>query len=143
MVRGEKAQRNTAALLFQAYLRLAEEINAATIARNPQARPAHATVFIHMEHEGIRLTRLAEKAMMTPQAMGELVDDLERLGYLRRIPDPSDRRAKLIMFTERGLSALETAFAAINGVERRLARLVGRDRLDELQELLEQVIREY
>jgi hypothetical protein len=47
------------------------------------------------------------------------------------------------MFTERGLSALETAFAAISGVERRLVRLVGRDRPDELPELLVQVIRKY
>ncbi|HVW42557.1 MAG TPA: MarR family transcriptional regulator [Amycolatopsis sp.] len=129
--------RNTAALLYQAYLRLAEQINTATIARNPGSRPAHATVFIHMENEGIRLTRLAEKAMMTPQAMGELVDDLERLGYLRRVPDPTDRRAKLIVFTDQGRAALDSAFEVIARVERDLERLLGPRKLASLQAMLE------
>ena len=45
---------------------------------------------------GIRLTHLAERALMTPQAMSELVEHLVSHGYLERMPDPSDRRAKLI-----------------------------------------------
>ncbi|QRP48800.1 MarR family winged helix-turn-helix transcriptional regulator [Amycolatopsis sp. FDAARGOS 1241] len=98
--------RNTAAALHHAYLHLAAGINAATRACDPRTRAARATVFIHLEPGGIRLTRLAEKALMTSQAMGELVDDLERLGYLRREPDPADRRAKLIRFTNRGSEAL-------------------------------------
>lgn len=42
---------------------------------------------------------------MTPQAMGELVDELEELGYLERRPDPTDRRAKLIVLTDRATPA--------------------------------------
>src|SRR3954454_14305021 len=93
--------RNTAELLHLAYLKLSDDITAASLKADQHIRPAHATVFFNLEAEGIRLTRLAEKARMSPQAMCELVDDLERLGYVRRAPDPSDRRAKLIQFTER------------------------------------------
>ncbi|WP_326837129.1 MarR family transcriptional regulator [Amycolatopsis rhabdoformis] len=132
--------RNTAAALHQAYLRLAAAINAATHAHDPRTRAAHATVFIQMEPDGIRLTRLAEKAVMTPQAMGELVDDLERLGYLRRVPDPADRRAKLILFTDQGVEALEVAFAAIGDVERRLAGELGDDTVAELNRTLARIV---
>ena len=45
-------------------------------------RPAHFTVFQHMPPEGIRLTVLADAALMTKQSMGYLVDDLEALGYV-------------------------------------------------------------
>src|SRR5262245_6663927 len=53
-------------------------------------RPAHFTVFQHMSTEGIRLTALAEAALMTKQSMGYLVDDLEAHGYVERVPDPTD-----------------------------------------------------
>ncbi|MFI5612945.1 MarR family winged helix-turn-helix transcriptional regulator [Amycolatopsis sp. NPDC051903] len=133
-------ERNTAAALHHAYLRLAAGINAATRAHDPRTRAAHATVFIHLEPAGIRLTRLAEKAAMTPQAMGELVDDLERLGYLRREPDPADRRAKLILFTDRGVEALEVAFGAIRDVERRLAERLGEETVAELNRILARIV---
>src|SRR5690348_3263383 len=55
--------------------------------------PAHTAVFQHIETDGSRLTDLARRAQMTKQSMGYLVDNLERLGYLERRPDPTDRRA--------------------------------------------------
>jgi DNA-binding MarR family transcriptional regulator len=133
-------QIHTTALVYQAYLRLVEVSNAAARSVDSRLRPAHSTVFFHMEMGGIRLKRLAEKAMMTPQAMGELVDDLERMGFLRRVPDPTDRRAKLIVFTERGSAALETGFAAITDLERRLTQLLGAQRLAELHGTLQLII---
>lgn len=136
-------ERNTAALLYQAYLRLAEGIDARAPRGDERARPAHAAVFINMEHDGIRLTRLAEKARMTPQAMGELVDGLESWGYLLRVPDPSDRRAKLIVFTDKGHEALRAAFDAVEDVEARLLELLGKRDLERLQRTLIQVASEF
>src|SRR5262252_2106884 len=65
-------------------------------------RPAHTAVFQHIDAEGSRLTDLAERAQITKQSMGYLVDYLEERGYLERRPDPSDRRVALIFLTERG-----------------------------------------
>ena len=80
-------------------------------------RLVHHNVMAHVTREGIRLTELADRAGMTKQAMSELVLDLERLGYLRREPDPSDGRAKLIRFTEKGLGAVEAATVAFGKID--------------------------
>lgn len=131
------------ALLYEAFLRVQDVVNEAGKAFAPGIRPAHSAVFFHMEHDGIRLGRLAEKAQMTPQAMGALVDDLEELGYLHRVPDPVDRRAKLIVFTERGDEGLRGGYAAIDEVERRLAALLGKDGLADLHATLNRVITDF
>src|SRR5215467_15194486 len=76
-------------------------------------RPAHFTVFQHLPPEGMRLTALAEAALLTKQSMGYLVDDLETLGYVERVPDPADRRAKLVRLTTRGWQVDDTVRAVI------------------------------
>src|SRR5215210_5183089 len=69
-------------------------------------REGHGCVFGFIDIEnGSRLTDLAERAGLTKQAVGEAVTELERLGYLTRVPDPHDRRAKIIKLTERGVDA--------------------------------------
>ena len=73
---------------------------------------------------------------MSKQAMSELVTDLERLGYLRRRPDPEDRRAKLIEFTDRGWAAVSTALDAFTDIEAHFARHIGTRSLRQLRETL-------
>src|SRR3954449_9872138 len=52
-------------------------------------RPAHTAVFQHISADGSRLTELADRAQITKQSMGYLVDHLEERGYVERRPDPS------------------------------------------------------
>ena len=74
----------------------------------PDIRPGHGCdCFIELE--GSRLTQLAERAGMTKQAVGEMVADLEQLGYLERVPDPGDGRAKIIRLSARGWEAQAAA----------------------------------
>ena len=94
---------NTTYLLGRAHKRLNERIREGVVAAGHPIRPAHSAVFVNIDREGSRLTQLAERAAMTPQAMGELVDDLASLGYVERVADPADRRAKLIMLTGPGV----------------------------------------
>src|ERR1700722_2206305 len=64
-------------------------------AGSPDIRPGHGCVFGGIDPEnGSRLTDLADRAMMTKQTVGEVVNDLEKRGYLERVPDPQDWRAK-------------------------------------------------
>ena len=65
-------------------------------------RPSHGAVFQYLDDTGTTVSVLAERAQMTKQAMAELVGHLETHGYVVRVPDPSDRRAKLVQPTERG-----------------------------------------
>src|ERR1700742_1863836 len=73
-------------------------------------RPTHGCVFRFVREDGMRLTELATLGGITKQSAGELVDDLVGLGYVERIPDPADRRAKLICLTERGRDAQRVGY---------------------------------
>ena len=99
-------------------------------------RPAHTAVFQHIRAEGSRLSELAERAQLTKQSMGYLVDYLEEHGYLERRPDPSDRRAALVCLTERGWEETRAALRIITQIERDWARRLGKERMAELRELL-------
>jgi DNA-binding MarR family transcriptional regulator len=94
-------------------------------------RVPHTHVSAYVESGGSRLSDLARKARMTVPAMLELVDDLEQLGYAERQPDPSDRRAKLIVMTDKGWVAMRTGHRIIAELEGEYARAVGRERFDE------------
>lgn len=99
-------------------------------------RPAHTAVFQHIEAGGSRLTELAERAQMTKQSMGYLVDYLEQRGYLERRRDPSDRRAALICLTDRGWAQVRAALETIAELEEQWARALGKQRMRQLRELL-------
>jgi len=99
-------------------------------------RPAHTAVFQHIEADGSRLTDLAERAQITKQSMGYLVDYLEQRGYLERRPDPTDRRVALICLTDRGWDQIRAALSIINAIERDWARRIGKRRMEQLREVL-------
>lgn len=103
-------------------------------------RPAHFTVFQHMPPEGARLTALAEAALLTKQTMGYLVDDLEALGYVERVPDPTDRRAKLVRLTTRGWEVDRTVREVIKQIEAHWAEQLGEDDYQQLTRLLRALI---
>ncbi|MDQ3689457.1 MAG: MarR family transcriptional regulator [Chloroflexota bacterium] len=131
---------NTTALLGLAYMALGHRIVQGVVSAGFPQRPAHSAVFAHIDVDGgTRLTTLAQRASITPQAIGELVDDLERMGYVQRRPDPGDRRAKLIVLTERGKSAVAAAQRIIADLEAGLANLLGPDGLAGLHEMLERI----
>jgi len=73
---------------------------------------AQCRLFQRVAPDGSRLTDLADQAQMSKQSAGVLVDQLERLGYVRRAPDPADGRARLIVIEQRGRRAVEVAAAA-------------------------------
>ena len=106
-------------------------------AGHPTIRPGHGCVFRFVEEEGSRLTDLAERSGLTKQAVGEVVADLEGLGYVARAPDPEDGRAKLIKLTDRGADALETGRAIFREMERDWAERFGAERVAAMRELLE------
>lgn len=99
-------------------------------------RAAHTAVFQHIDAEGSRLTDLAERAQITKQSMGYLVDYLEERGYLERRPDSRDGRATLICLTDRGWSQIRAALAIIAAIEEEWTSRLGEDRMQQLRETL-------
>ena len=127
---------NTTYLLGRAHKVLNERIRSGVVAAGHPIRAAHSAVFVNIDRAGSRLTHLAERAAMTPQAMGELVDDLAGMGYVERLPDPADRRAKLIMLTDLGYDTLQAAYDTILDIEAELLAELGAGGLAKLQRTL-------
>jgi DNA-binding MarR family transcriptional regulator len=105
-------------------------------------RPAHTSLFPHIDQGGTRLTELAQRLGVSKQAVGQLVTDLEQLGVLERADDPQDGRAKLVRFTDQGVKALHHGLSVLRGLEGALERRLGRARMRELHQALAEVVDE-
>jgi DNA-binding MarR family transcriptional regulator len=107
-----------------------------------EIRETHGCVFRHISGEGSRLTDLAERAELTKQAVGEVVDDLQEHGYVERAADPQDRRAKIIRLTDRGEEAYEAAMTIFAEIEREWEERYGEEQVAALRTVLEEVVAE-
>jgi DNA-binding MarR family transcriptional regulator len=99
-------------------------------------RPSHFSVFQQLPAEGGRLTLLAERAQITKQSMGALIDQLVTTGYLERVPDPADGRAQIIRRTARGWQVEQIARASISELESEWADALGAERMQQLRQTL-------
>jgi DNA-binding MarR family transcriptional regulator len=106
---------------------------------HPDIRTPHGNVFPYLDDEGTRVSVLAERAQITKQSMAELVAHLERHGYVERIPDPSDRRAKLVRTTARGNELYAIAREFVAELEAEWTRRLGKQKMRQLRELLEEL----
>jgi DNA-binding MarR family transcriptional regulator len=107
----------------------------------PDLRVPHLQIFGNLGIDGIRLTELAARAQLSLAAASELVNDLQKLGYVERRPDATDGRAKLIFPTTRGRAALDDAGNRVAEIEQHWSQIVGAARFAgtcrTLQELLD------
>ena len=116
---------------------LREEMAHAAAARGyPEIRPAHNSIFGYLRERPMRVSELAALAGMTKQSMGELVRDLISTGILEAKPDPSDRRAKLVWYTPRGLTAAADGYQHLLETETSLRSVIGEERLTNMLDAL-------
>jgi DNA-binding MarR family transcriptional regulator len=104
----------------------------------PEVRISHNAVFATLQAEGSRVSDMAACAGITKQSLAAIVKDLERAGLVTVSPDPADGRAKVVKYTDRGLQCAHSGAAYLREVEDILAALIGRDRLADLREMLDQ-----
>jgi DNA-binding MarR family transcriptional regulator len=97
------------------------------------AKYAHNWVFGFLGWEGARASDLAAKAGITRQSMGEVVRDLVDLGIVEMTPDPSDRRAKLVTFTELGREEARQGYDHIVDFEERMTSELGPEAYEHLR----------
>jgi DNA-binding MarR family transcriptional regulator len=128
-------------LLLEARRSVADELDRDLAERGfPELRPAHAAVFTSIDRRsGSRVTDLAEEVRLTKQGMMALVDDLESRGYVRRVPDPADSRAKLVRLTARGRRAAAESRRAVQALEQRTKRRLGERTYESLRDTLEEL----
>ncbi len=128
---------NLGVLLFIPYRNLENRIlRAVRDAGFDDVTLAQARIFQRIAPGGLRLTDLANQAQMTKQSAAGLVEQLERAGYVRRVPDPVDQRARLIQIDERGRQAAALAQAVHDQVVAEWRDHLGPRRAADLTETL-------
>ena len=103
---------------------------------HPEVRPPHGDVMQYLDDAGTQVSVLAQRAQITKQSMAELVLHLERHGYVERVPDPADRRAKLVRVTGRGEELYAIAREVVGELEAEWTRSLGKAKMRQLRGLL-------
>lgn len=90
-----------------------------------QIGPRHRAILACLDAEGSRAVDVARQSGQHKQVVGTLIDELEQIGFVRREPDPADRRAKLIVPTKLGVQQISRTEAAMAHLEREIAASLG------------------
>jgi DNA-binding MarR family transcriptional regulator len=97
-------------------------------------------VFTFARPEGIQVSELTKLANVRKQTMAQAVEELERLGYVERRPDPNDRRGRLVFLTTHGEAVRPVAMAAGRRVHARWAELTSPKQLASLERSLRSLL---
>lgn len=108
---------------------------------HPGLRPQHGAVLGYVDEGGTRATDLAIASGQHKQVVGKLVDELELLGYVERHPDPTDRRAKLIVPTAKGKDQMMKSDAIMAAIGDRHAARMGPAAYGQFVEFLHELTR--
>ena len=103
-------------------------------------RPAQAVALVPLAAGGLHASDLADRLQVSRQAVAQAITALERHGYVTRVPNPLDARARIIELTPRGGQALSVMRANAVDLEQRWEQTLGRRRLAELRETLQMLL---
>ncbi len=92
-------------------------------------KPSYGGVLNNLSVRSYRLSELAELNQTRPQSMVKIVNELESLAYVERVPDSSDSRAKLVRLTNKGKEMLGLARDTTNDIYQQYVDVVGEDEL--------------
>ncbi len=133
----ERQDPNLGVLMFVAYRSLEQRAHAALVAAGiTDITYAQARVAARISLHGTRIADLAEQARVTKQSAGFHVEQLEAHGYVERVPDPKDRRARLVRLTPKADKMVSAANAEVERALAEWADHVGADRLRQVYEVL-------
>lgn len=107
----------------------------------PDIRPSHSAVFANLGMGAVRVTELAELAQVTQQAMGKMLKELERMGYVARDIDGGDKRAKEIRLTQRGVALVSDSLEVVNQTRAYYELKIGVQALEDLEISLRDAVR--
>jgi DNA-binding MarR family transcriptional regulator len=94
----------------------------------------------YIDLEGTRATLLAERAGISKQAVGQLIDELEAAGYVSREPDPQDGRAAMVVFSDLGWRLLHDSYNLKLEIEAEYTAILGERRMKALRDALKRLI---
>ena len=98
---------------------------------------AHVALWRYPGLEGVRPSQLADRVGITKQSVNDLLGHLEGHGYLLRVPDSVDGRARVIQLTAKGRRLQETIYAAAGAAQQQIEEILGPRRFAQLHGSLE------
>ncbi len=93
-------------------------------------------ILIHISNGVTRAAELARALGVSRQAIQQQINDLEADDLVTQIPDPTDRRANRIVFSERGAALINQAMETLRGSEQALAMRLGYETVNQLRTAL-------
>ena len=135
-----EAPENLAILLREPFRKMSGRLIERLAERgHPEVGFAQGSVFQFLDDAGTRVSVLSERAQVSKQAMAQFVAQLEEGGYVERVPDPSDGRAKLVRATTKGHAVFAIAREVVSEVDAELTERLGEAKLRRLRALLEEL----
>ncbi|MFJ4790335.1 MarR family winged helix-turn-helix transcriptional regulator [Streptomyces sp. NPDC088794] len=128
---------NLGLLMFIPYRFMESAVMAALKSAGHDISLTQARVFQRIGPEGSRLAELAEASQVSKQTIGSIVDQLERAGYVRRVPDPRDARARLVTVTALGHELVELSLPVVRDIQGQWTAHLGPARTRQLRQALE------
>lgn len=101
-----------------------------------EVRYSYFNLTRNLDLTGTITTELARRAEMSKQAMGEIVEHCEKLGLVERVRDTRDARAKIVKFTEAGLTWMKAFRVALSQAEQEMRDELGYLRIDAIASAL-------
>ena len=128
------------ALAYRAYRAMAADmVDAAHRAGHLNIKQTHNAIFATLGYEGMRAVDMAARMGITRQSMGEIIREMVDLGILEMRPDPTDRRAKLVVYSEEGRRIAADGFAHIQDLDRRFIEEFGEEDYQTARQVLRRV----
>ena len=135
----EARKRDSVAQLLFKCARLINERAIAKVNELPhpiRLRTSHTNLFPHLDFEGVRITELARRLDISKQAVSQTIAELELMDVVETIPDPSDGRARLARFTEKGKLGIMQGLGVLRELEVEMERTIGKAKFAALHEAL-------
>jgi len=107
----------------------------------PDIKHSYLAALFHLDLEGSRVTALAQRVAVSPQAASLTLGELARAGFIEQVEDPGDQRARLILLTARGLELMQAIALAVEEINQEYALLVGAEPVTRLRDCLLKILR--
>ena len=130
---------NLGLLLFIPYRAMESAVLAEQRAHGHHLTLSQARVFQRIGPDGSRPGELAEAAQLSKQTLGSILDQLEAAGYVARVPDPTDGRARLVTITDAGRELVALSLPVVRATEEAWTEHLGPERTRQLREALTQL----
>ncbi|AFK03641.1 regulatory protein MarR [Emticicia oligotrophica DSM 17448] len=106
-------------------------------------RVGHIVALVQIDLSGTNINSLAAAAGMTKQGMSKIVKELQEDGYVNVEKDPTDARALVVKYTEKGLHAMLEWRNCTNFINQKFGETLGKEKLETLKDLLGELVQEY